>query len=121
MFTLFIGGQRMTFVLDPMSVPAILKAEHLRFGPIADEVVAKGFGLATVRELADIEDLERTAKVYLKGSHLRPLTARMEQELRRFLPARPGRVFATNMIALAPRCAIMVQVRSSHAHARRVG
>ena len=42
----------------------------------------------TLRELAGIEDLERTSKVYLKGSHLRPLTARMEGELRRLLPAR---------------------------------
>ncbi len=85
-FTLYIGGQRMTFVLDPLSVPAILKAEQLSFAPIADDVVDKGFGLARVRELAGFEELERISKIYLKGTHLRTLTGGMEEELRRLLP-----------------------------------
>ena len=86
-FTLFIGGQRMTFIADPMSVPAVLKAKRLRFAPIADEVADKAFGIPKIRELAAMEALERTAKDYLKGRYLGSMTVRMETELRALLPS----------------------------------
>lgn len=87
-FTLFIAGQRMTFMLDPLGVPAVLKSEMLRFKPVADDVLVKGFGIEDIERVRRNEELERASKIYLKGEHLRPLTTRMEEQLRRLLPER---------------------------------
>lgn len=85
-FTVFIGGRRMTFALDPMAVPALLKAKQLSFAPVADEVVDLAFALPKVREYAAIHALERASKDFLKGAALSPLTARMEAQLDALLP-----------------------------------
>ena len=85
-FTLFVGGRRMTFVLDPMSVPAVLKQKSLSFEPIGEEVMRTGFGLQDYAELEGLEELSRLARVYLKGDHLGPLTDRMQLRLQRWLP-----------------------------------
>ncbi|PRP93189.1 Lanosterol 14-alpha demethylase [Enhygromyxa salina] len=85
-FTLLVGGRRMTFVLDPMGVPEVLKAKPLSFEPIGDEVMASAFGLPEIRDLDGQEPLEKLARVYLKGQHLGPVTGRMEARLRRLLP-----------------------------------
>lgn len=86
-FTLFVGGQRMTFLADPMSLPAFLKAKQLRFSPIVDEVSDKAFEIPAIRAYEHIEALERSARDYLKGEHLGPLTTRMDAQLCELLPS----------------------------------
>ncbi|MFV8753325.1 cytochrome P450 [Nannocystaceae bacterium ST9] len=81
-FTLFVAGQRMTFVADPLSFPDVLKAKSLSFSPIAEEVMHSGFGLHGLHELTCVEQLEDASRSYLKGQQLSPLTERMEQRLR---------------------------------------
>ncbi len=81
-FTLYVGGRRMTFVVDPLSYADVLKAKQLSFAPIAEEVMHSGFGVHGVHEIECIERLEQLQRVYLKGQHLSPLTARMDQRLR---------------------------------------
>lgn len=89
-FTLFVGGRRMTFVLDPMSVPAVLKAKPLSFEPIGDEVMDGAFGLPHIRRIEGHDALYELGRVYLKGQHLGPVTSRMEVRLRRLLPTLVG-------------------------------
>jgi cholesterol 7alpha-monooxygenase len=80
-FTLFVAGQRMTFVLDPLDYGEVLKTEQLRFEPLVDDVMAKGFGYPNLRELATLEQLEHASRSLLKGEHLSPLAERMQQRL----------------------------------------
>ncbi len=81
-FTIFVAGERMTFVLDPFDVPTVLKAEHLSFSQTADEVTEKAFDVARVRERYPIEALEELARSRLEGEHLSDLVAAMEARLR---------------------------------------
>ena len=81
-FTLFIGGRRMTFVLDPMSYPAVLKAKQLRFAPVVDEVTELAFKLPRLRQRIDLEPLEHLGRTELKGEGLATMTAAMGQRLR---------------------------------------
>jgi len=76
-FTVFVAGQRMTFVLDPMSVPSVLKESRLRFAPVSDDVMDKAFGVPNVRSRFDLETIEDLARTRLKGDHLPPLTNTM--------------------------------------------
>jgi cytochrome P450 len=84
-FTLYVGGRRMTFFADPLSYPEVLKAKQLSFTPISDEVMLAGFGFAGMRELACVEQLEHASRSFLKGQHLSPLSERMDQRLRALL------------------------------------
>lgn len=88
-FTLFIGGQRMTFVLDPMSTPAVLKSPHLSFHPISDKVLATAFKLSALRDGRDLdlEAIEDLARSRLKGDALAAMTAAMAENLRATVPA----------------------------------
>jgi|GEM_PF-1783428 len=86
-FTLHIGGQRMTFVLDPLSYPAVLKAKQLSFLPISDSVMATAFKFPDVREKVDIEAIEDLARARLKGPDLAEMTGAMERRLRELIGA----------------------------------
>ena len=81
-FTLYVAGERMTFVCDPVELTSVLRNKALRFSPIADEVMGTAFGLPIDRAewtmLHEAEDLARSA---LKGDNLAPLTAGMEGKL----------------------------------------
>lgn len=81
-FTLHLGGQRMTFVADPLSYADVLKAKQLSFTPIGEEVMATGFRVKHLHELACVEPLEQASRTFLKGQHLSPLTGRMDERLR---------------------------------------
>lgn len=81
-FTLFVAGQRMTFVLDPLSYAEVLKTKQLRFDEIAAEVMDKGFDFHDLGRLACLETLDEVNRAMLKGEHLSPLTGRMELRLR---------------------------------------
>lgn len=84
-FTLYLGGQRMTFVADPLSYADVLKAKQLSFTPIAEEVMHSGFGVPRIHELSCREQLDQASRTFLKGQHLSPLSGRMEQRLRALL------------------------------------
>lgn len=86
-FTLLVAGQRMTFVLDPLAYPEVLKAKQLSFEPIANEVMHEGFGYPDIHRLGAREQLEEVNRAMLKGQHLSPLTGRMEARLRTLVAA----------------------------------
>lgn len=80
-FTLFLGGRRMTFVLDPMSYPTVLKARQLSFRPISDAVMATAFQSPNYRARVDVEALEHLSKTELKGEALARMTTAMADRL----------------------------------------
>ncbi len=86
-FTLFIAGQRMTFVLDPLSVPAVLKAKQLAFHPISDSVIEHAFGLDGLRRKMDLEAVEALGRTRLRGDALANLTHAMSDRLAEHVPA----------------------------------
>jgi hypothetical protein len=80
-FTLYLGGRRMTFVLDPMSYPTVLKARQLSFRPIADAVMATAFQSPNYRARVDVDALEELSKSELKGEALARMTTTMAERL----------------------------------------
>lgn len=76
----------MTFVLDPMSYPAVLKAKALSFHPISYSVAATAFQLPKMREQVDSETVEQLSRTHLKGEHLRDATRAMGQRLHALVP-----------------------------------
>lgn len=81
-FTIFVAGERMTFVLDPMDVPTVLKASTLSFSQTADEIMNSAFDVPRARERYPVDALEDLARSRLKGEHLPDLVAAMEARLR---------------------------------------
>ena len=73
-FTITVAAQRMTFVLDPHSHPAVLKLQgELSFHELAHEISARAFGHRLLRgEAADA--MERATAAHLKGPALGALT-----------------------------------------------
>ena len=80
----------MTFVLDPLSIPAVLKEPRLSFGPVENDALVDGFGFTAPRRAVDLSELAHYDRTYLKGAHLAPVTARMEDRLGRELRATLG-------------------------------
>lgn len=89
-FTLFLAGRRMTFVLDPLSYPAVLKAKQLSFHPIGDDVLATAFGLPNLRGSMDVEAAEGLARTRLRGEPLTAMTDAMGGRLRTLIPEAVG-------------------------------
>lgn len=85
-FTLFVAGNRMTFVLDPLSTTAVLKAKQLDFHPVSDDVLAKAFKLYDVRSRVDLEEIETIGRTRLRGEHLTSLSSRMGARLEQLIP-----------------------------------
>jgi cytochrome P450 len=85
-FTLFIAGQRMTFVLDPLSAPAVLKAKQLAFHPISGGVLTDVFKVRSLHENVDLEAMEALGRSRLRGDALTSLTQTMATQLRRQMP-----------------------------------
>lgn len=85
-FTLFIAGNRMTFVLDPLSVPAVLKAEHLSFHPVSDAVLERAFKLEDARGRLDLEEIEAIGRTRLRGERLKELSSNMGTKLEAMVP-----------------------------------
>lgn len=85
-FTLFIAGDRMTFVLDPLSAPAVLKADQLSFHPISDSVLARAFKLVNPRERLDLEEIESIGRTRLRGDRLEELSSNMGRKLEALIP-----------------------------------
>ncbi len=88
-FTFFVGGQRMTFVVDPLSHVAVLKAKQLSFRPIADAVTKAAFQIPDLRGRIDLETVEHLGKTELKGEGLVAMTASMAGRLRAVFDALP--------------------------------
>lgn len=86
-FTLFIAGQRMTFVLDPLSTPAVLRSKELAFHPVSDSILAQAFAFDNVRQRMDIEAIESLARTRLRGKALGPITDAMSERLQTLVPA----------------------------------
>lgn len=84
-FTVFMAGERMTFVLDPFDFKAVLQHEDLSFQPVADEVSARAFELPDLRRLTPLDELEQLARDTLRGQHLSPLAQAMDRRLRHHL------------------------------------
>jgi len=73
-FTVIIGGQRMTFITDPLAYPKFLKmVKVLPFTPVADDVMVKVFGLS--RKTMDLLSGELAKKIHditienMQGKH----------------------------------------------------
>ncbi|MDC0722030.1 cytochrome P450 [Nannocystis bainbridge] len=82
-FTLLVAGQRMHFVLDPLSFPLVLKAQdNLTFHEIGQEIGTRAFGYTSPPPGRDYDELESYYGEHLKNAALGPLTARMEERLR---------------------------------------
>ena len=92
-FTLYIAGQRMHFVLNPRDVPKILRRgkRDLQFGPIGWEIGTKAFQYSTATENDEMEKWVHDWYIKtLRGEALDPLTVRFQQELTRKLSAMAG-------------------------------
>lgn len=89
-FTVLIGGERMTFVLDPHAVPGLLRErKRLSFAALAHDLSARAFGHPRLHDpLAS--DLMRITGDSLKREELPLLSARAQQVLDRWLGAQGG-------------------------------
>ncbi len=85
-FTLFIAGDRMTFVLDPLSTPAVLKAKQLSFHPVSDGILARAFNLPDARDKLDMEEIETIGRTRLRGERLEELSSNMGDRLEDLIP-----------------------------------
>lgn len=85
-FTLFIAGDRMTFVLDPLSAPAVLKAKPLSFHPVSDGILDRAFKLPNVRNKLDLEEIEALGRTRLRGGQLKALSSNMGRRLDALIP-----------------------------------
>lgn len=89
-FTLLVAGRRMTFVLDPHAVPAVLQHEELAFTEMAFELSARIFGHPPVWPEA-VPEVLRLTKEHLKGEALAELSARTRERIDALLaPAGAG-------------------------------
>ncbi len=81
-FTLLVAGRRMTFILDPHSYPALLRAqEDLSFAEIGDEITPRAFGVSKeVARRVSHDELD-AFYVHLKGAELDRLRARTAERL----------------------------------------
>lgn len=86
-FTLFVAGDRMTFVLDPLSTPAVLKAKQLSFHPVSDGILARAFKLPNARGRLDLEEIEAIGRTRLRGERLEELSSNMGRRLEALIPA----------------------------------
>lgn len=81
-FTLLVAGQRMHFVLDPLSYPLVLKAQdNLTFHEIGDEIGTRAFGYQPLPQGPALDALQASYGEHLKNAALGPLTARMHERL----------------------------------------
>ncbi len=85
-FTLFVAGKRMTFVLDPLSAPSVLKAKQLDFHPVSDHILHHAFKMVDPRGKVDMDAIERLGRTRLRGEPLEVLTKNMAAQLREILP-----------------------------------
>lgn len=85
-FTLFIAGDRMTFVLDPLSTPAVIKAKRLSFHPVSDSILDRAFKLPNVRSKLDLEEIESLGRTRLRGERLEELSSNMGRRLEALVP-----------------------------------
>ncbi len=85
-FTLFVAGKRMTFVLDPLSAPAVLKAKQLEFHPISDDILHHAFKMVEPRRKIDMHAIEGLGRTRLRGKPLEQLTENMAGQLREIVP-----------------------------------
>lgn len=75
-FTLLVSGQRMTFVLDPLDFPEVLRrADELGFDEIADAVSRQAFGNTRASETPPIREATHALySAHLKTANLGPLS-----------------------------------------------
>jgi len=85
-FTLFVAGDRMTFVLDPLSAPAVLKAKALSFHPVSDGILARAFKLPNARDRLDLAEIETIGRTRLRGERLEELSSNMGRRLESLVP-----------------------------------
>jgi cytochrome P450 len=82
-FTCLVAGQRMHFILDPLSFPLVLKAQdNLTFHEIGDEIGRRAFGYEPLPPGEALDALQAAYGEHLKNAALGPLTARMHERLR---------------------------------------
>jgi len=75
-FTLVVAGKRMTFVLDPLDVPEILRrVDDLSFKEIADDISMQAFGHSRAPEKPVVrEGIHALYAAHLKAARLGPLS-----------------------------------------------
>lgn len=89
-FSVFLAGDRVTFVTNPHDYPTVLAEKDLAFAPIAHDISARAFGHAA----EDIEALERfdihqRDLHQLRGDPLAVMTASVQRLLHDILLDRP--------------------------------
>ena len=85
-FTLFIAGQRMTFMLDPLAIPAVLRSKQLAFFPVSDSILAEAFNLDGIRLRMDLHAAELLGRTQLRGEALSNITHGMGARLEDLVP-----------------------------------
>ena len=75
-FTLVVAGKRMTFVLDPLDFPELLRrVDDLSFTEIADDISVQAFGHSRVVETPGVrEGIHGLYAPHLKAARLGPLS-----------------------------------------------
>ncbi len=105
-FTLVVAGKRMTFVLDPLDFPEVLRrVEELSFVEIADDISAKAFGHSrAVEKQMSQEAVHAQYSSHLKAANIGALSARMAEELSLILDDAPGGWQPGELFAFVSRC-----------------
>ncbi len=89
-FTVFLAGQRMTFICDPQDYSTVLLDERLDFHDLAEEISAKAFGHTLESlELIDGDAVIKASISKMRGEDLADMTARMQEKLEHFLLEQP--------------------------------
>lgn len=106
-FTLVVAGKRMTFVLDPLDFPEVLRrAEDLSFSEIAGDISVQAFGHSRAVEApALLEEIHGLYSGHLKRARLGPLSdgfaARMDAVL---AAATPAQAMTRSLFDLVGEC-----------------
>ncbi|XP_062843928.1 cytochrome P450 7B1 [Trichomycterus rosablanca] len=83
-FTVLIAGKYMTFVMDPLLYPAVIKhGKQLDFHEFSDAAASRTFGYPLVRaeRFPGLSDKIQKSFILLHGSSLNPLTLKMVKNI----------------------------------------
>lgn len=88
-FTLVVAGKRMTFVLDPLDFPEVLRrADELSFTEISDDISVHAFGHSRAVEKPALRaEIHGLYGGHLKAARLGPLSEGFARQLDVVLPA----------------------------------
>ena len=99
-FTLVVAGKRMTFVLDPLDFPEVLRrVDELSFKEIADDISVQAFGHSrAVESPAMREGAHAQYAAHLKSARLGPLSQGFAERLDAVLAAATPTTWSTRSL-----------------------